>query len=435
MSRSEPLPPPLAIWIVNPLEDIPGEGLPTQRSWSLARILAARGHDVTWWSATWSPRRKATRTTPLAMRDEENFAVRLVAVRPYAKNMSLARIGSQRDFGRTFERLASEGVASGQLERPDIILACFPPLEASEAAARLARRLDAVFVCDVMDASPDGWADYLPVPGWIRSLAASLVSRGAQKRRDAVFAAADAISASSETSRDAVTVLPGVRGRNVPTHLCHLGAYLQEYPEPPRRTPADLDASHATDAEPVGPVRCVYAGSLEAGRDLDALVAATRLLATTGTAAEIHAVGTGELEGRLRSAAVSTGSTRLIVHGLLPRSDYGKLLSRADVGLVLAAANSGVAVPYKACDYAAAGLAIVNGLPGELERLVAEHAAGLTYKGGEAASLARAIAAFAADRRLLAACRTGSRGLAEAMFDREKTYLRFAAWLEGCTAS
>ena len=46
MSRAEPLPPPLTIWIVNPFDDIPGEGLPPLRYWSLARILAARGHDI-----------------------------------------------------------------------------------------------------------------------------------------------------------------------------------------------------------------------------------------------------------------------------------------------------------------------------------------------------------------------------------------------------
>ena len=89
-----------------------------------------------------------------------------------------------------------------------------------------------------------------------------------------------------------------------------------------------------------------------------------------------------------------------------------------------------VAVPYKACDYAAAGLAIVNSLPGELQRLIDEHAAGVAYTAGDAASLARAIAGFAADRSRLNACRQGARRLAAAEFDRERTYPKFADWLE-----
>ena len=89
-----------------------------------------------------------------------------------------------------------------------------------------------------------------------------------------------------------------------------------------------------------------------------------------------------------------------------------------------------VAVPPKACDYAAAGRAIVNSLPGELQRLIDEHAAGVAYTAGDAASLARAIASFATDRSQLTACRQGARRLAAAEFDRERTYPKFADWLE-----
>ena len=73
---------PLVIWLVNPFDDIPGEGNPPLRYWSLARVLAARGHDVTWWTATWSHRRKASRTPHLGIREEEGFGMRMVDVRP-----------------------------------------------------------------------------------------------------------------------------------------------------------------------------------------------------------------------------------------------------------------------------------------------------------------------------------------------------------------
>jgi glycosyltransferase involved in cell wall biosynthesis len=120
----------------------------------------------------------------------------------------------------------------------------------------------------------------------------------------------------------------------------------------------------------------------------------------------------------------------VVVHGLLDRTAHRKLLATADVGLVLVKPESLVAIPYKACDYTAAGLAIVNSLPGELESLVARHSAGLRYTAGDAASLARAITSLATNRRLLMECRQGSRRLAEAEFDREKIYPRFARWLE-----
>ena len=426
----EPLAPrPLSVWLVNPFDDIPGEGLPPLRYWTLARVLAARGHDVIWWTATWSHRRKAIRSAPLGIREDEGFAVRLVAVRPYEKDASLARIGSHRDFGKTFERLANESVSSGQLERPDIILASLPPLDSPEAAARLAKKLDATFVLDLMDVWPETFDRLLPGPGFLKRLIAPFMLGGMLKRRQALVAAADAVSAATQTYADAVLRdAPDA----LPRHVCYVGAYPQEFPSPPRLMNHVPEAGSDESATPEqAPLECVYAGTLEAGQDLDVLAGAARQLSASGVRATIHVAGTGAGEAGLRrAAAAGTGSCRLEVHGLLPRQAYVNLLARCDLGLVCVKPESMVAVPYKACDYAAAGLAIVNSLPGELQRLIDEHAAGVAYTAGDAASLARAIAGFVTDSSRLTACRQGARRLAAAEFDRERTYPKFADWLE-----
>ncbi len=266
MYRSEPL--PLSFWIVNPFDDIPGEGLPPLRYWSLARVLASRGHDVTWWTAAWSHRRKAARTTPIRIRDEEGFAVRLVAVRPYTKNVSFTRLASHRDFGRTFERLANESIASGQLERPDMILASLPPLEGPEAALRLAKRLDANLVVDLMDVWPETFERLVPGPQWLkRALSPLLFGRMATRRR-ALLESADAVSSCAHGYLDAI---PEATSRDQRTHVCHLGAWLPEFPAPPRlidevpHTGATEPSAAAAD-QPAGgaaaqPLACVYAGT------------------------------------------------------------------------------------------------------------------------------------------------------------------------------
>ncbi|MEI6037878.1 MAG: hypothetical protein WCQ91_08145, partial [Planctomycetota bacterium] len=312
MSRFSPLPQPLSVWIVNPFDDIPGEGLPPLRYWSLARVLAGRGHDVTWWSSTWSHRRKAVRTVPMQMREDEGFSVRLVAVRPYAKNVSLARFASHRDFGRTFERLANESVASGQLARPDVILASLPPLDSPEAAARLAKRLDALLVVDLMDVWPETFQRLLPGPRWFRQMISPLLLGGMYRRRAAVIEAADAISTATQTYAD--TMLRNAAGQKLthqkPMHLCYLGAYLQEFSPPVRVSPVAADATATpTDATtqpvekpaattplpekslPDKPLACVYSGTLEAGQDVLTAIAAAKMLSAAGTPAEIHIAG------------------------------------------------------------------------------------------------------------------------------------------------
>jgi glycosyltransferase involved in cell wall biosynthesis len=392
-------------------------------------VLAARGHDVIWWTATWSHRRKAIRTAPLGIREDEGFAVRFVAVRPYERNVSLARLGSHRDYGRTFERLANESVSSGQLARPDIILASLPPFEGPEAAARLARRLDATFVLDLMDVWPETFDRLLPGPAFVRKLLAPFFLGSMHRRRQELVAAADAVSAATRTYADAVLA---AAPDSLPRHLCYVGAYPQEFPAPrPAVNHVPLPDGSSPEDAASRPLECVYAGTLEAGQDLDTLVAATRQLSAAGVQATIHVAGTGSHEAVLRRAAASSGGTcRLEVHGLLPRADYVRLLSRCDVGLVCVKPESFVAVPYKACDYAAAGLALVNSLPGELQQLIERHDAGVAYAAGDAASLARAIADLAANRRRLADLRQGARRLAAAEFDRERTYAAFADWLE-----
>lgn len=431
MYRPEPL--PLSIWIVNPFDDIPGEGLPPLRYWSLARVLAGRGNEVVWWSADWSHRRKAPRTPPRGLEDEEGFSVRLVAVRPYRTNVSLGRLRSHRDFGRNFERIATELVASGRLHRPDVILASLPPLEGPEAAARLAGRLDATLVVDLMDVWPDTFSRLLPGPEWLRKTLSPLFLGRLTSRRRAILSAADAVSSCAESY---FSRIPEASVGDRPRHVCHLGAWVAEFPPAPRfidhvPSPEEPLGTTAT-GRAARPLECVYAGGLEAGQDLDALLAAVRQLSADAVAVTIHVAGTGRLEPALRAAAdAATGSCRLEMHGLLGRQDYVRLLSRCDAGLVLVKPESLVAVPYKACDYAAAGLALVNALPGELERLLEQYRAGVSYTAGRGDSLAAAIAGLAGDERRLLELRQGARRLAEAEFDRERTYARFADWLEG----
>jgi glycosyltransferase involved in cell wall biosynthesis len=438
MSRATPLPRPRSIWIVNPSDDIPGEGLPPQRAWSLARVLTARGHDVTWWSATWSGRRKAIRRMPIGVHEDEGFSVRLVAVRPYERDVSLARFASHRDFGRSFERLASESIASGQLRRPDIILAALPPLEGPEACVRLARRLDATLVVDLTDAWPETFEQQLPGPRWLRNIVAPVLVRSMLRRRRAVIESVDAISSVARPLVDtAVADVPTALGK--PVHVCGVGAYPQEYPPPPRLNQAvPGSAGTAGGQEPAvpgdagpGPVRCVFSDAAAPARDVDTLLAAARQLSSTGTPAVIHIVASGGIADSLRRSADAVGgSCRVHVHGPLDRPAHARLLSDCDIGIVLGGPESSPAVPGNASDYAAAGLAIVHSLPGELDELVESRHAGMRFAAGNPASLAQAVATLAADRGRLLDLRHDARRLAEGEFDREKTYPRFAAWLE-----
>jgi len=351
--------------------------------------------------------------------------MRLVAVRPYERNISLARLASHRDFGRNFERLATEGVAAGQLERPDMILASMPPLDSPEVATRLARRLDAALVIDVQDLWPEVIERVLPGPAFLRKIAAPLLLGRMRRQRQEALAAADGVSTTTHTYLDAIrSEIPA----ETPTHVCYLGSYPQEFPA--FSTVLNAVPLLGDEAAAV-PLQCVYAGSLEVGQDLETLLAAARLLSARGVVATLHVAGTGTLEPLVRRAAESQqGSCLIEPHGLLGRHDYVKLLASCEVGLVLVKPESLVALPNKACDYAAAGLALVNSLPGELQTLLDARGAGVAYRAGDPTSLAAVIATLAADRGRVKLMRAAARQLAAAEFDRERIYPLLADWLE-----
>jgi glycosyltransferase involved in cell wall biosynthesis len=87
-------------------------------------------------------------------------------------------------------------------------------------------------------------------------------------------------------------------------------------------------------------------------------------------------------------------------------------------------------VPVAACEYAAAGLALVSGVPGDLATHIDRSGAGVACAADNAGMWADALAALATDRRRLLGLRDGARRLAAAVFDRETTSARFATWLE-----
>ena len=80
-------------------------------------------------------------------------------------------------------------------------------------------------------------------------------------------------------------------------------------------------------------------------------------------------------------------------------------------------------------DYAAAGLAIVNGLSGETAGLLADHAAGITYEAGSSTSLVAAIRRYISDRSLAARHGAAARRMAETLFDARSIYAAMARWL------
>jgi len=375
----------MTVWIANPFDNLPPEGVRPQRYWLMARAFARAGHRVTLWSSDFSHARKAPRTlTDGARWEGDGFRLVLVPTPPYPRNVCLRRILSHRAFARNLRKLVEQ-----EPQSPDLVIASLPPLASAAALADFCRARGIAFVVDVMDAWPENFARV--VPRW------TLAPLRARARR--IYRSAQGVSAVATRYLD----LAKSYGAQCPMHLAYHGILRKQV--------------RPVFAE--GAFRLVYVGTMGKSYDLETVIDAVREMSDV----ELDLAGTGPKEAALRARA--EGCARIHFHGYLGEEELCALLARANAGLVPMFDDSCVGVPYKLADYAAAGLPVVNTLHGETERLLAEHGAGVTCAAGDVRALCAAVADLRA--RDAAALRAGALALAR-LFDADAVYSAYVTW-------
>lgn len=361
----------MRVWLINPYGPLPGEGWRDYRFTCAARALAARRHEVTWWTAAFDHHTKRFRDTP----GRDSFSIALVPTPAYRRNIGLGRLRFERVFGK---RMLDRARA---LPRPDVIIAADPPQFCGAAGRKLAEIHRAPLVIDCLDLWPELFVSaaspvlrpfvsvaVLPLRATRRKniRTASLVIAVADRYRDALIA---------EGARNAITIPIGV----------------------------DVSAFRAPPV-PHEKLTLVYAGSLGEHYDLVTLLEAMR-----GIDADLRVAGRGPLEQRLR--AIAPPNVRFL--GALPPDELPPLYASADIGVAPYSASSTVVMPLKVFDYLAAGLRVVTSVAGDFPAT--------RYAAGNAASLRDAIQRSA---------RTDAPAVDTEQFDTSVLYERYADAIE-----
>lgn len=365
----------MTVWIQNPFDNLPCEGHRKQRFWMMAEAFAAAGHSVVLWTSDFSHANKAPRTTPS---HPANFDLRLVPTPPYRRNVGLARVRSHRAYARAWQHLARmESVA------PGLIVASLPTLSGAAAALSLGRVFGARVVIDVQDAWPETFERL--VPRACRGLA-RLALAPQRRLAQRIYREADLVTGVCERYR-ALTGRADYRSFRLGVELGPYGAVSDR-----RRSDA---------------VRLVYSGNLGCTYDLKTVLRAVG----SDPGLELDIAGFGA------PAGIPCGlADRVRFHGYLSAADLQALFASCDIGVIPMADESWVGIPNKMFDYSAAGLRIVSSLGGECAALLERYRCGVTYRPGDAGSLAAAIRAAAAlDRR-------AARQMCEREFDAARIY-------------
>src|SRR5262249_26204276 len=120
----------------------------------------------------------------------------------------------------------------------------------------------------------------------------------------------------------------------------------------------------------------------------------------------------------------------VVFRGAYPDADRARLVFESHVGLNAYVAEAANTTTNKLFDYQAASLAIVSSLPGEIDRLIADHGMGRNYLAGDAESLAAAIATVVGERGRVAVMGRGARRSAGAPGSRAVIARRVVAFLD-----
>ena len=417
----------MRVWIENPFDTLPPEGGRPLRFWLMAAAFARAGHEVVYWTSDFNHITKRKRVfvrageedargDAAARREDVPFAVELIPTKPYAKNVSLARVRSHRASAAAWERRARAVAAAGGA--PDVIIVSTPPLATGAVAIRLARSFGAKLVVDVMDDWPGTFYRLLPrgAQGLGRLLFAPM-HRAARR----LYRAADLITTVAARYEELVRAC----GATAPVKRFYHGIQLGRLERSLTRANLDkLDLLEQSKRQATANVRLVYIGNLGRTYDLATILAAMDALPPEVT---LDIAGNGAQFADLQRRA----NARIRVHGVLDRQPLAALLAQCDVGLVPMAADSCVGIPYKFGDYAAAGLAIASTLGGESGRLLARYGAGFAYRGGDAASLAALVRRLLAEPQTLARAQAAARRMAEDEFDADTIYAAYVAAVEG----
>jgi glycosyltransferase involved in cell wall biosynthesis len=359
------------IWSIQTGERLPLQpGMRMMRSGLLAKELARRDHEVTWWASAFD--HYAKEWIDPAFDGAEiwpNLNLRLLRGTGYRENLSVARFIDHARVAREFSRQARE------LPRPDIIVAAMPDYRIAYAALGYAKARGIPFVLDLRDRWPWDFLDYVPLA--LRPLARlALASDFWMARR--LLGRADSLVTMMETWGHWIGRYRPPERRQA-DRVFYLGS---EAPKPDSSRVREPTRAALARAEGRWPI--LFVGAFNNRYWPKMAVEAFKLLDRSSHGASdplLILAGDGDFRGELEKLAA--GDPGIVLPGYVNDAEIAALVECARVGLVTGNGDF-EAMPNKVFTYLSGGLPILSSLGGELEAVLSREGVGLTYRGPDA---------------------------------------------------
>ena len=366
----------------------------------LAELLCQRGCHVEMVTTAFSHLHKAQRNVTEAQIAALPYQLTLLAEHGYEKNVSLGRLASHREFGRNLRRYLA------MRRTPDLLYCGVPTPDSAKEAAAYARKHGIPFVIDVQDIWPDAFSLVFPIP-----ILGDILFSPLRIQANRIYKAADRVVAVSRTYAN--RALQVNRKCTNPT-VTYLGTDLAAF---------DRYAEQNRVAPHENVLWIGYVGTLGVSYDIRTVIDALAICRSQGVN-DLHVCIMGDgpqrpaFEQYAREKQVDAEFT-----GLLPYPQMAGMLSACDIAVNPIVPGAAQSIINKVCDYAAAGLPVVNTQEcPEYRQLVEEYRCGINCRCGSASDVADAILRLRADKALRTDAGRNARCMAERLFDRKSTY-------------
>lgn len=352
-----------------------GEPLPLEenvrllRYGNFCRYLASKGHEVTWWTSSFShmPKKHLVDSTQKITINGHNFWILYGG--GYTSNVSLARIHHNRVFARKYSVMAR------QEEKPDIIISPLPTIENAMASLEMAQEWKIPILTDIRDEWPDEIVNLLP---WLLRPLGRLALAGSFINMKAFCRQVDGIMAISLRQLNYGLSFAG-RPQNKSDHVFPLGYPIVEVEK------TQLENAQKELQEAFNPGRfqlnvCFF-GTLGRYFEFDSLAQAARQLPDVG----FIVAGDGDKREALTKHLKQLNNVYL--PGWVNTPEITAISDVCDVGLAPYVGSASFAMPNKIYEYLSHGLAIGATIGGDFKNYLDDYNFGFQFGERDGESL------------------------------------------------
>ncbi len=396
------------IWILEIGEPLPIEpNARLHRYGVFSKWLAEHGHDVTWWTSSFSHTPKKNFVEEDCEVIKDGVRLKFIFGKGYPRNISFSRIKHQAEFASKF-LVQAEAYLAGGGTKPDVIMAPIPTVDGAAAAVKFGFRHSIPVIADIRDLWPDEIRDLAPT---FARLIVQVALSGAYKKLRAVCVGASAICGVSKSYLE--YGLKYADRKQSTDFVFPLGYSVQKL------SPEKLEASEKwfqTLKIPQAAFVSCFFGTIGQFFDLSTVIRSAREL---GENYYFILGGDGSSLEDFRKEAL--GLKNVIFTGWLDAAQIQTVMKHSHAGLAPYAKHAKMSLPNKPFEYMSAGLPVVSSIQYELKDILATNKAGVTYVADSGAGFNGALKILKNDL-IRAEYGKNARDLFEREFDSEKVF-------------